>query len=202
MLAGPVVYPLAEASSVLRRYSEIAAIAPDELGLPVSLNSRPDGSPLLLILPLWNCDEDHGERLVHDLGSSGTPQLAQVGPTTYTDMLTIFDTAVDAFADCHWAARTRSLPAPLPTGAIDVIVRAAANRTPPYSMVDWHDCHGASTRVPPDATAFGLRQEHSWSRSLRAGCLGTMTVQLIGSGLKSFGKISLRMRSSQAMQLF
>jgi FAD/FMN-containing dehydrogenase len=160
MLAGPIIYPLSEATSVLQRYSEIAATAPDELGLPVSLNSGPDGSPLLLILPLWNGDKDRGERIIHCLRSLGTPQLAQVGPTTYSDMLRIFDTTVDALADCHWAARTRSLPSPLSIGAIDIIVRAAANRTSPYSMVNWHYFHGASTRIAPDATAFGLRQEH------------------------------------------
>lgn len=27
-------------------------------------------------------------------------------------------------------------------------------------MVNWHHVHGAATRIPAEATAFGLRQEH------------------------------------------
>ena len=51
------------------------------------------------------------------------------------------------------------MPALVPD-AIDVITRAVAGRTSPYSMVNWRHFHGAATRIPAEATAFGLRQEH------------------------------------------
>jgi hypothetical protein len=41
-----------------------------------------------------------------------------------------------------------------------VITRAVADRTSPYSMVNWHHFHGAATRIPAEKIAFGLRQEH------------------------------------------
>ena len=159
LLARPIVYSLSEAEHVLRRYAEFAATMPDELSVSVGMTSGPDGQPMLLFLPLWNGDQHQGERLIRDLQTLGTPQLAQVGPMTYSDMLALIDARLDAAAHCHWEIRTRSLPALLPD-AIDVITRAVASRTSPYSMVNWHHFHGAATRIPAQATAFGLRQEH------------------------------------------
>ena len=114
---------------------------------------------MLLLLPLWNGDKRRGERIISDLQALGTPQLAHVGPMTYGDMLALFDAAVDAADGCHWETRARSLSALTPS-AIDAIVTAVARRTSPHSMVNWHHLHGAATRIPAEAMAFGLRQEH------------------------------------------
>jgi FAD/FMN-containing dehydrogenase len=160
MLGGSVVYAWTEAKSVLGRYAAFASAAPDELGIPVSTMSGPDGQPTLFILPLWNGDKHPGEQIMHELQTFGTSSVAQVGPTTYSDMLAQFDAAVDAVSGLYWEARTCSLPAPLATRALDAIVAAVSHRTSPYSMVNWHHCHGATTRVLPEATAFGLREEH------------------------------------------
>jgi FAD binding domain/Berberine and berberine like len=159
MLAGPIVYPVNEAEQVLRRYAEFAATMPDELGITVGMTSGPDGQPMLMFLPLWNGDKQQGERIISDFEALGIPQLAQVAPMTYSNMLAVFDAWVDAADGCHWETRTRSLPA-LTRDVIDVIARAVADRTSPYSMVDWHHFHGAATRIPAEKIAFGLRQEH------------------------------------------
>jgi hypothetical protein len=159
MIAGPIVYPLGDAEPVLRRYAAFAASMPDELGISVGMTSGPDGQPTLMFLPLWNGDKQRGERIISDFQALGTPQLVQVGPTSYSDMLALFDAWVDAADGCHWVTRTRSLPTLTP-GAIDVITRAVAGRTSPYSMVNWHHFHGAATRIPAEEIAFGLRQEH------------------------------------------
>jgi hypothetical protein len=159
MIAGPIVYPLSDAESVLGRYAEFAATMPDELSISVGMTSGPDGQPMLMFMPLWNGDKQRGERIIGDFQALTTPQFAQVGPMTYGDMLALFDGWVDAADGCHWELRTRSLPALTP-GAIDVITRAAASRTSPYSMVNFHHFHGAATRIPAEETAFGLRQEH------------------------------------------
>jgi FAD binding domain/Berberine and berberine like len=159
MLAGPIVYPVNEAEQVLRRYAEFAATMPDELGITVGMTSGPDGQPMLMFLPLWNGDKQQGERIISDFEALGIPQLAQVAPMTYSNMLAVFDAWVDAADGCHWETRTRSLPA-LTRDVIDVIARAVADRTSPYSIVDWHHFHGAATRIPAEKIAFGLRQEH------------------------------------------
>jgi hypothetical protein len=115
---------------------------------------------MLLVLPLWNGDRQGGERIMRDLQALGASQLAQVGPMTYSDMLGLFDASLDAADGCHWETRTRSLPAPLAPSAVEAIITAVDRKTSPYSMINWHHFHGASTRLAADATAFGLRDEH------------------------------------------
>jgi hypothetical protein len=159
MIAGPIVYPLSEAEQMLHRYAAFAAAMPDELDISVGMTSGPDGQPMLMFLPLWNGDKQQGERIISDFQALGTPQLAQVGPMTYSNVLAVFDAWVDAADGCHWETRTRSLPALTPD-VIDVITRSVADRTSPYSMVNWHHFHGAATRIPAEKIAFGLRQEH------------------------------------------
>jgi FAD/FMN-containing dehydrogenase len=192
MLAGPIVFPLNEAEQVLRRYAEFAATMPDELGITVGMTSSQDGKPMLLFLPLWDGDQRRGEHIIRDVQALGTPQLAQVGPMSYSDMLALYDASVDAADHCHWEMRTRSLPAILPA-AIDVITSAVAARTSPYSMVNWHHLHGAGTRIPAEATAFGLRQEHfmleiiaAWDPSGSDGAAHRQWAQDLWESLASF----------------
>jgi FAD/FMN-containing dehydrogenase len=159
MIAGPIVYSLSDADSVLRRYASFAATMPDELGVSVGMTSGPDGQPMLMFLPLWNGDKQRGEQIISDFQALGKPLLAQVGPMNYGDLLALFDRWLDAADGCHWEFRTRLLAALIPD-AIDVITRAVAGRTSPYSMVNFHHLHGAATRIPAEEIAFGLRQEH------------------------------------------
>ena len=159
MLAGLIVYPWSEAEAVLPRYAAFAATMPDELGVSVTMTSGPDGQPALMLVPLWNGDKLQGERAMDHLRGLGKPQLAQIGPMTYTDMLAPIDGQLAEVAGWHWEIRTRSLPALMP-GAVDAIITAVAGKTSPYSMVHWHHFHGAATRIPAEAIAFGLRQEH------------------------------------------
>jgi FAD/FMN-containing dehydrogenase len=159
MLAGLIAYPWSEAETVLSRYAALAARMPDELGVSVTMTSAPEGQPTIALLPLWNGDKLQGEREIDHLQALGKPQLAQIGSPTYADMLAPFDSQLAEVAGCHWETRTRSLPALAP-GAVDAIVAAIARRTSPQSMVNWHHFHGAATRIPAEAIAFGLRQEH------------------------------------------
>jgi FAD/FMN-containing dehydrogenase len=159
MLAGLIAYPWSEAETVLSRYAAFAAKMPDELGVPVMATSGPDGQPAITLVPLWNGDKLPGERAMDDLQALGKPQLAQVGPMTYAEILAPIDAWLAEAADCHWEIRTCSLPALMP-GAIDAIIRAIARKTSPHSAVAFHHFHGAATRIPAEAIAFGLRHEH------------------------------------------
>jgi FAD/FMN-containing dehydrogenase len=132
---------------------------PDELGVSVIMATGPDGQPALMLTPLWNGERLQGERAMDHLQGLGKPQFAQLGPMTYTEMLAPFDGWLAAADSCHWEMRTRSLPA-LTRGAIDAITAAVARKPSPYSAVAWHNFHGAATRIPAEAIAFGLRQEH------------------------------------------
>jgi hypothetical protein len=159
MLAGLIAYPWSEAEPVLRGYAAFAATVPDELGVPVTLAAGPDGQPAITLVPLWNGDKVQGERAMDHLQALGKPQLAQFGPMSYTEMLVPIDARVAEADGFHWEIRTRSLPALTPA-AVDAIIAAVARKTSPHSMVNWHHFHGAATRIPAEAIAFGLRQEH------------------------------------------
>jgi len=159
MLMGSIIYNWNEASAVLRRYAAFTATAPDELGVAVGIMSGPDGEPVIMLVALWNGDRCQGERVMEDLQAFGTPQSAQVGPATYTDMLARFDAWVEATQGCHWELRTRWLPA-LSAEAAEAIITAKARTASPHCAVFWHHFHGAATRLPPDGAAFGLRREH------------------------------------------
>ena len=159
LLGGLVSYLWSEAEPVLSRYAAFAATMPDELSVPVTMTSGPDGQPAITLVPLWNGDKLQGERAMDHLQTLGNPQLAQLGPMTYTNMLAPYDERVAEADGCHWEIRTRSLPALTP-GAVDAILTAVARKTSPHSGVAWHHFHGAATRIPAEAIAFGLRQEH------------------------------------------
>jgi len=121
--------------------------------------SGPDGQPAVMLIPLWNGDRRKGERAMGDLQNLGTPQLAQVGPITYTDMLAPFDAWLAEADGNHWEIRTRWLPE-LTAGAAAAMVEAVSSKPSPYATVNWHHLHGAATRIAPEASAFGMRREH------------------------------------------
>jgi hypothetical protein len=144
---------------VLSGYAAFAATMPDELGMTVIMTSGPDGQPAITLVSLWNGDKLQGERAMDRLQALGKPQLAQVGPMTYLELLAPIDAQLAQLAGWHWEIRTRSLPVLAP-GAIDLIIGAVARKKSPPSTVAFHHFHGAATRIAADATAFGLRQEH------------------------------------------
>ncbi|GAB09888.1 oxidoreductase [Gordonia araii NBRC 100433] len=43
---------------------------------------------------------------------------------------------------------------------MSALVAAGESRTSPFSAIGLHHFHGAATRVPVDATAFGIRTPH------------------------------------------
>ena len=159
LLGGMIVYPWSEADRVLRGYAAFAANMPDELGAPVAMGTGPDGQPAVMLVPLWNGDKLEGERAMDRLQTLGKPQLVQLGPLTYSEMLAPFDAQMEQADGCHWELRTRWLSALTP-GAINALISAVARKTSPYTAVYCHHFHGAATRIPAEATAFGVRQEH------------------------------------------
>lgn len=159
LLAGLIAYPWSEAEAVLSRYAAFAADMPDELGVPAMMTSGPDGQPAITLVPVWNGDKPQGERAMEQLQALGKPQFVHVGPMTYAEILAPIDAQLAEAAHCHWELRTRSLPALMP-GAIDAIIKSVAGKTSPHSAVAFHHFHGAATRIPAEAIAFGMRQEH------------------------------------------
>lgn len=87
----------------------------------------------------------------------GAPMMVQIGPMSSIDMLNMFDAYV--VDGRHYALKTRSVAA-LTAPVIASLIAAGSTRTSPFTNIAMHHFHGAATRVPLDATAFGLRREH------------------------------------------
>ena len=155
---GRVIFPFGQAREVLAGFGELIAEAPDELTVQAGFLSAPDGTPVLFFLPTWSGAADDGAPWVKRLESLGTPLMSAVGPAAYGEPLRRGD---EMFArdGRHYAIRTRNL-AGLTAGTVDALVAAGAARTSPLSAINLHHFHGAATRVPLSATAFGVRQPH------------------------------------------
>jgi FAD/FMN-containing dehydrogenase len=89
LLAGLLIYPLAQAREVLRRYRDLTSTAPDALGTIAALATLPDGTPAVVLLVAYNGQIADGERLLHPLRTFGPPLADQVGPMSYIALQSI-----------------------------------------------------------------------------------------------------------------
>ncbi|MGC5290879.1 FAD-binding oxidoreductase [Micromonospora sp. DT231] len=158
VLAGMIMFALAEAPAVLRGYGAIIAEAPDELTVMTGFLPGPAGEPMIFVCPFYSGpDLDAGLPWMDRLRDLGTPLVDQIAPMPYADALRMFDGGmVDGN---HYLLRTRWLPART-DGVADVLVDAAHQVSSPFSALAVHHFHGAATRVRLADTAFGLRGEH------------------------------------------
>jgi FAD/FMN-containing dehydrogenase len=157
VLAGLILFPWDDAASVLRGFAEVAASAPDELGVLAGVLPGPDGNPVVFLAPLWSGDPASGMPFMTELQRLGTPILAQVGPMTYGALLNMFDAQI--VNGRHYMMKTRWFAALTPA-VIAQIIEAGSARTSWLSFIVLHHLRGAATRVSPTATAFGMRREH------------------------------------------
>jgi FAD/FMN-containing dehydrogenase len=157
LIAGLIVFPWSQAAAVWRGLREVLATAPDELTVQSGLMPGPNGQPTFFLAPAWSGDLAAGEHAIDALMKLGKPLATQVAPMTYGEMLGQWDAHV--VGGQHWAVRTRTLPGFTPE-IIDALVEAGRTRTSPQSLLPVHHCHGASTRIPSDETAFANRREH------------------------------------------
>ncbi|MGW5463664.1 FAD-binding oxidoreductase [Streptomyces sp. NPDC003996] len=131
LLAGLITYPLFQAAHVLERLSAFPSTAPDDLTVQSGLVTGPDDAPVVF--------------------------SAQVAPMSLAQMLRLNEEW--APAGRHYALATRTIAGFTP-GVAAALAEAAATSASPLSGISVHHFHGAATRVPSEATAFGLRRAH------------------------------------------
>jgi FAD/FMN-containing dehydrogenase len=157
LIGGMIVFPWSQAATVWRGLGELLSTAPDELTVLSGLLCDPDGNPAVFLAPAFSGDHRCGEAAVDKLVKLGTPLTTQVAPVTYREWLSLFD-AWSVRGQC-WAIRTRTVAGYTP-GVIDTFREAGRALTSPPSGISIHHCHGASTRVTSDQTAFANRRPH------------------------------------------
>jgi FAD/FMN-containing dehydrogenase len=157
VLAGLLLYPLDQASAVLRYHGEFIETAPDELTVQSGFLQLPGSSPALFLSPVYCGPREEGERALAPLRAFGKPLADQIQPITYNVLIT----ALDAFfpKGHHYFIRTQSLDRQR-TETIEILVERARRLSSPLSAFSIHHFHGAASRVAASETAFALRQDH------------------------------------------
>jgi FAD/FMN-containing dehydrogenase len=163
LTAGMVAWPMDDAPEVLRLLRQVAAEAPDELGIMASLRLAPPlptvpeelhGQPIVALVVCYAGPVEDGERAVRPIREFGTPVLDTVMPKPYVTHQKMFDPTVPHGLHYYW--KSHKLP-PISDEMIDVIVDHAARITSPQTTVPIFTQGGAVGRVDDDATAFAHR---------------------------------------------
>ena len=157
VVSGVLVYPFFEASTVLRRFAEIAPSLPEELTVQVCAVAGPDGAPVLLLVPTWSGRQGDGDAHFAPLLKLGTLLDNSVDAVRYGASLSVFDPFIVNRQRVFM--ETCSLPA-LNENAAEIIVEAMAKAASAGCAILTHEFRGAASRVPVEATAFGLRRDH------------------------------------------
>jgi FAD/FMN-containing dehydrogenase len=157
LLAGFIAFPWDQAAAVWTGLSSVLAAAPDELTVQSGILTGPEGSPQMFLSPVWSGVPAQGEQAIQELLRLGRPLGSHVALHSYSQLLGLFEASV---ADGRqYAIRTRSVAAFTPE-VIAVLAEAGPALTSRLSLLTTHHFHGAATRVPCGATAFGVRQKH------------------------------------------
>jgi hypothetical protein len=110
-----------------------------------------------MIVPTWCGAPEEGEARVAPFPKLGTLLAGAMETTSYAASLTAFDGYIvngqRAFMETCW------LPA-LDSDSIDAFVQAMETAVSPGCAILTHEFKGAASRVPEEATAFGLRRNH------------------------------------------
>jgi hypothetical protein len=112
---------------------------------------------VVIIVPTWCGLPRESEAWVAPFLKLGTLLAGAVETTSYGGSLTLFDPYIvygqRTFMETCWIPRVDS-------GSIDVFIEAMETAASPGCAVFTHEFKGAASRVPAEATAFGLRRDH------------------------------------------
>jgi FAD/FMN-containing dehydrogenase len=163
VLSGLVVYPIEHAKSVLERYREFMAGAPDDLCAWAVLRKAPPlpflpasfhGQNMIALAVLYAGDPAQGASLVEPLRHFGTPVGEHVGVQPYVAWQQAFDPLLAFGARNYWKSHNLST---LADGLIDTAIEFIEKSPSPHSEVFLAALGGATTRPTPEASAYPHR---------------------------------------------
>ncbi len=165
---GLLLYPLSEARTVLKHCAEVSALAPDALTVQVGFAAGPNG-PVVIVAPTWCGDREIGEAHLAPFSRLGARHIGKTQVMSYGTSVTLYDSHITDGRRTF--VETCSL-ASLGNRSIDVIADAAQRAVSTGCTLITHEFKGAASKVPVEATAFGLRRDHVVVEIL-VGCAGT-----------------------------
>lgn len=163
VMAGPIFWPIDQASQVLGFLREFAPTAPDELGITVGVAPTPPtpftppdqfGKPGVGLIPVWTGDPAAAQDVVGPLRSIGTPIADGFRPVPYVGLQAMLDGGAPHGRHYYWKAHR--LPN-LTDEVIDIFADRITGVTSPFSQINGWAIGGAASRVDESATAVGDR---------------------------------------------
>ena len=155
--SGMLLFPFSDAKAVLEGCARIAASAPDELTVQLSIIMGADGVPAVMIVPTWCGPPEQGEARVAPFHKLGTVLASTVAAMSSRDRLSIFTSHIvngrRFFMETCW------LPA-IDSRSVDAMIEAMAVAASPGCAIITHAFRGVVSRIPEEATAFGIRRDH------------------------------------------
>jgi FAD/FMN-containing dehydrogenase len=163
VLSGLLVFPRAEAATVLRSYREFVATAPDELSVWLVMRQAPPlpflprevhGQNVLVLALCYIGAENNGQKFIAPLAKFGTVLGQHVGMQPFTAWQQAFDPLLTPGARNYWKSQNLR---ELKDGLLDTIVEFAGELPSPHCEIFIGQLGGQAARVAADATAFGNR---------------------------------------------
>jgi FAD/FMN-containing dehydrogenase len=163
LLSGLIVYPFADAKSVLQQYRDFAMKAPDELTVWVVMRKAPPlpflpaevhGKEVVVLAFLYAGDPAQGEAIIEPLRRFGTPAGAHVGVQPFTAWQQAFDPLLTPGARNYWKSHNFTT---LDDGLLDVLIESIGTLPSPHCEIFIASLGGATSRQRADSSAYGQR---------------------------------------------
>ena len=163
VLACLIVYPFAEARSVLEQYREFMRTAPDDLSVWVVLRKAPPlpflpenvhGKEVIVLALLYTGDPAQGKQLTEPLHGFGIPAGAHVGVMPYVAWQKAFDPLLTPGARNYWKSHNFS---ELRDGLFDAVIEYIETLPSSQCEIFFGAIGGATMQPAPDSTAYAHR---------------------------------------------
>lgn len=154
LLAGPIMYPFAQAQQALQLYRDFATSIPDEVNTIAALMTSPEGDPLAAVVLSYNGRIDAGEKVFQPLRGFGVPVADLVAPMPYRQLQTLFD---EAFARGRRYYFKSNFTRAISDDAIATLVEQFATAPSKMSMVYFQQLGNAANRIGASDSAFSHR---------------------------------------------
>jgi FAD/FMN-containing dehydrogenase len=163
LLSGLIVYPFAEAKTVLQQYRDFIARAPDELTVWTVLRQAPPlpflpesahGKEMIALALLYTGDPKQGARLIEPLRTFGTPLGEHVGVQPYVAWQQTFDPLLTHGARNYWKSHNFTI---LKDELFDIVIEYIGKLPSPQCEIFFGAIGGATARPAPDAAAYAHR---------------------------------------------
>lgn len=154
VLCGAISFPRQGGGSVLRRYREIMADAPDELAAYATLGVQPGGAPAVTLTVHYAGTAGDGAAWIERLRGCGVAREDTIALRPYTDFQSALDGSQHAGRRVYWKS---SYMANLSADAIDTLLDCAETLPASDAIINIERYGGAASRIPSSATAFPHR---------------------------------------------